>query len=377
MKILLQVCRVLVGLLFIFSGLVKANDPLGLSYKMQEFFEVWGWQALNGFTLAFALIMNFLEIVAGVALLVGWRIKPITRLLVLMIVFFTFLTGYALFSGKFRSCGCFGDCIPISPMQSFIKDLLLVAMIVFIYIKKDLIKPLFPSPLNGLFVFLAALFSIALQRHVLKYLPVVDCLPYKQGNNIIEKMKIPEGARPDSFAIAFVYKKDGKAVEFDMNNFPDDFNDSTYSFVERKQVLVKKGTAQAAIVDFSLANTDGTDTTLAILNQGNHYVMLFVKDANTARYNWVNDATLVAEICAEKNIPFFVVTATLAETTSQLFGINNIHYLKADGTVIKTAARVNPTYFIMHQANIAGKYSDAAYADLLQHLRRPEIGQNK
>ena len=123
MKSIITFSRYIVGILFIFSGLVKANDPLGLAYKMQEFFEVWaqsGWvpglmHAMSDYALTFSVIMIAFEIVAGVAVLVGWKMRLFSWLLLLLIIFFTFLTGYAYLSGKFRSCGCFGDCIPITP----------------------------------------------------------------------------------------------------------------------------------------------------------------------------------------------------------------------------------------------------------------------
>src|SRR3982750_2237112 len=126
MKILVNIARIIVGVLFIFSGLVKANDPLGLSYKMQEFFELWGMARFNSWTLTMSVLMNAFEIIAGVALLLGWRIRLFSWLLLLLIIFFTFLTGYAYFSGKFKNCGCFGDCLPISAKESFLKDIALL-----------------------------------------------------------------------------------------------------------------------------------------------------------------------------------------------------------------------------------------------------------
>src|SRR4029077_5461340 len=138
MKVLLNITRVFVGLLFIFSGLIKANDPLGLSYKMQEFFEIWGMEKFNSWTLASSVLMNGFEIIAGFALLLGWRIKLFSWLLLLLILFFTFLTGYTYLSGKFKSCGCFGDCIPITPKTSFMKDLLLLVLIGFLFWKQKL-----------------------------------------------------------------------------------------------------------------------------------------------------------------------------------------------------------------------------------------------
>src|SRR3954471_451096 len=171
MKIFISAIRIIVGVLFIFSGLIKANDPMGLSYKTQEFFEVWGLSFLDNFTLAFALLMNAFEIVAGVAVLLGWRMKLFSWLLLLLIIFFTFLTGYALFSGKIKTCGCFGDCIPLTAKQSFIKDLVLLVLIVFIFIFKNSIRPLFSRAVSTSLIALTVLFCIISQWYVLKHLP--------------------------------------------------------------------------------------------------------------------------------------------------------------------------------------------------------------
>src|SRR5215510_15245191 len=150
MRIAVVVIRILVGILFIFSGLVKAIDPLGLSYKMKEFFEKWNesleqgswffsnllinlFQFLHDHSLSLSVLMIAFEIIAGVALLLGWRMKLFSWLLLLLIIFFTFLTGYAFLSGKFKNCGCFGDCLPITPKASFLKDVLLTILISFLF----------------------------------------------------------------------------------------------------------------------------------------------------------------------------------------------------------------------------------------------------
>ncbi|TDH29164.1 DoxX family membrane protein [Segetibacter sp. 3557_3] len=374
MKIALNVSRVLVGLLFIFSGLVKANDPLGLSYKMQEFFEVWGWQSLNDYTLFFSLMMNGFEIVAGVAVLLGWRMRLFSWLLLLLIIFFTFLTGYAVFSGKIHACGCFGDCIPLSPMQSFLKDLVLLALIVYIFSHRNRIVPVFRSATCGILIILTGLFAGVMQWYVLKHLPIVDCLPYKVGNNITEKMKLPAGAVPDSIAMTFVYLHNGKKVEFDGDHFPDDFNDSTYKFVERREVLVRPASAQPAITDFYLSSVSGTDTTQAILSQENHYVLVFVKDLATAKTRWEDNLPSIVDVCKEKNIPLFIVTAAPDLIRAHINTLPNVkasdvNFLVCDYTVIKTAARENPTYVIMRQANILGKYAAADHRKAYTHLK--------
>src|ERR1044072_5723977 len=231
MKKLLFIARIIVGVLFIFSGLVKANDPLGLSYKMQEFFEVWGMGFLDNFTLTFSVLMIAFEIIAGVAVLVGWQMKLFSWLLLSLIVFFTFLTGYALFSGKIRECGCFGDCIPLTADQSFMKDLLLLVLIGFIFWQRNNIKPAMSMLYSMVALFFTVVFSFAFQCFVLVHLPVKDCLPYKIGNNIPQKMQAPPGSIPDSTVITFVYKKAGKPVKFTADIFPADYDEATYKFV--------------------------------------------------------------------------------------------------------------------------------------------------
>ena len=139
-KTFLNTARLLVGILFIFCGLIKANDPLGLSYKMQEFFEVWNMPALDAYTLGFSIVMIVFEILAGVAVILGWRMRLFAWLLLLLIIFFSFLTGYAVISGKIRECGCFGNCIPLQAMGSFIKDLILLMLIAIFFIYRNEIK---------------------------------------------------------------------------------------------------------------------------------------------------------------------------------------------------------------------------------------------
>ena len=167
MKAVVNLVRIIVGVLFIFSGLVKAIDPLGLSYKMQEFFELWNMTQFNSWTLLLSILMNAFEIIAGFALLLGWRIRLFMWLLLLLILFFTFLTGYAYLSGKFKNCGCFGDCIPISPLTSFLKDILLTILIAFLFWQKDKIRPLFSEKSNTWIMFLVTVLSFGLEWYSL------------------------------------------------------------------------------------------------------------------------------------------------------------------------------------------------------------------
>lgn len=376
MHLLITISRIIVGILFIFSGLIKANDPLGLSYKMQEFFEVWGMHWMNDFTLALSLIMIAFEIVAGVAVLVGWKMRLFSWLLLLLIIFFTFLTGYALFSGEIRECGCFGDCIPLTADQSFLKDLVLLALIGLIFLNRNKIKPALNTRNCILILFFSTVFSVAFMWHVLVHLPIMDCLPYKVNNNIPEKMQIPAGAIPDSTVISFVYNKNGKEVEFTASEFPEDFDDSIYKFVKRYDKVVRQGNAVPAIKDFSLTTFYGNDTTQALLQQDREQLYIFLKD-DYAAGNWTEELEAIMKIAGQKNIDGFLVTSlpmeTLRENPPQAFTL--LTPLQCDVVAIKTAARTNPMLMRVKGGTIIEKWSyadfDRAFVKISQQPGNP------
>ena len=355
MQNFIKIIRWSVGLLFIFSGLIKANDPLGLSYKMQEFFEVWGMMYFNDYTLALSLVMNTLEIVAGIALLIKFPYKQTLWLLLGLIVFFTFLTGYALFSGKIKTCGCFGDCIPLTPQTSFIKDILLFICIVILLFTQKKVK-VNMHPALGISILLCATFLVGYgQRQVLVHLPIIDCLPYKQGNDIKEKMQSPKGAIADSVTIMMEFEKGGKKYFFDANNFPNDF-DSTYIYIDRKEVVVSKGNGlKAGIGDFTLTTLSGLDTTKKIFITPIPYVLIFAGYVDNS-IPW-NEMILKLR---EKYKLIYVVTADKAGAIQSLPGVN---VLIGDITMIKTAARVWPTIFVMNGSTIVLK---TTYQDYIQ-----------
>lgn len=368
MRSIIKISRYIVGILFIFSGLVKANDPLGLAYKMQEFFEVWAKSGflpgfmhwLSDYALAFSLIMITFEIVAGVAVLVAWRMKLFSWLLLILILFFTFLTAYAFLSGKFKSCGCFGDCIPITPKVSFLKDVILTLLILVIFQYRNRIKPTLSPFASVSIIVVATLATIWFQWYVLKHLPVADCLPFKKGNSITEGMKIPAGAVPDSMVVTFVYTKDGQKVEFTAESFPEDFDEDTYTFENRYDKLVRKGNAEPAIKDFLLTTRSGTDTTTAILQNGSLVGLLFVKDRLPVG-DWMEEMQSLYENLRKKNIPVYIVSNNIDEVSPHFVNMPDIGMLRSDVVPIKTAARANPTFYLLHNGTILNKWS---YADL-------------
>jgi uncharacterized membrane protein YphA (DoxX/SURF4 family) len=386
MRTAIQIIRYFVGILFIISGLVKANDPLGLGYNMQEFFEIWNtglasshfflraplislFTALHEHSLALSVIMIALEIMAGIALLLGWKKKPVLNLLLVLIVFFTFLTAYAFLSGKFKNCGCFGDCLPITPLTSFLKDVVLLILIVLLAVFKKYVVPVSTPPVRSSILILFLLISFGFQWYVLNYLPVADCLPFKKGNSIAEQMKIPAGAVPDSFAIRFIYEKGGKRFEFSPDQLPADLNN--YTFVDRTDKLVRKGNAEPPIKGFALTGPD-MDSTQIVLNQP-VCVLLFYEGFDNKAAPWINNFKEAAVTAQSKNIPVYVATSSSIEKATEFFkqtGINNLQIFTCDNTAIRTAARTNPTLYILKKGVVDDKYSFREIDEAASRLKK-------
>jgi uncharacterized membrane protein YphA (DoxX/SURF4 family) len=374
MKIIVNIARLLVGGLFIFSGLVKAIDPLGLSYKMQEFFEAWAaggflkglMESLTNYSLPFSLIMIALEVILGVALLLGWQKKITTWLLLLLTIFFTFLTSYVLFSGKIRACGCFGDCIPLTPIQTFTKDIILLLLILLILFGQKHIQPLFKKSISNIIILLTVILISLLQWYVLKHLPLVDCLPFKKGSNIAEGRKMPIDAVQDKYDYVFVYEKEGQRKEFKVaTGLPD----STWKFADRKQVLITKGKNNIPLINDLIFKTENeNDTTDAILNQQGEYYLLFMKEvqdikdatrATMADINFINAANA-------KGKKVFVVTSQPAAAIKRYkvgaAGITiPITVFTCDATAIKTAARADAVLYQMNGPVVVNKWSAADF----------------
>ena len=354
MQNFLKILRWTVAILFIFSGIIKANDPLGLSYKMQEFFDVWGLSFFNDYTLGLSLFMNLLEIVTGLALLIKYPYKQTLWVLLILIIFFSFLTGYALFSGKIKTCGCFGDCIPLTPKTSFIKDIVLFLAIVILLINHKKVKTNLHKAWGIMIIIIGSLGVGYGQYYVLNHLPVIDCLPYKVGKDIKEQMKLPANAIADSIRLDMEFVKNGKTYQFDPSNFPADF-DSTYVYKSRKEVVIRKGNGiMAPIQNFALNTINGVDSTDALFTSSTPYILVFAGEIDNS-IPWEK----LLSILHNKHKLVYIVTAD-KNHASTLLPKENI--LIGDITMIKTAARVWPTVFVMSGASIMSK---TAYVDII------------
>lgn len=382
MKEAVHIARIIVGLLFIISGLVKANDPLGLSYKMQEFFEVWTTDLAasrfflkdvfiqlftfsNAHSLLLSIVMITLEIMAGIALLIGWQKKSVLSLLLALIVFFTFLTGYAYASGKFKNCGCFGDCLPITPFASFVKDLVLLGLILFLISAQQYMQPVATRKVQWATLSIFLLLSLGLQWYVLRYLPLADCLPFKKGASIVEGMRPPPNAISDSFAIQFVYEREGKKHEFLPENLPADL--ASYKFVERKDKLIRKGNAEPAIKGFVLSGITNEDSTSIVLAQPAAVLYFYENDRGMPDVIAKNLMTVYKAALAAQ-VPVYLVTTTLNSIKHGFDQMPGLQFFKIDFTAFRTAARTNPCIYLLQKGTITDKQSRYRYEEIVTKL---------
>ncbi len=364
----IQFIRILVGVLFIFSGLVKANDPMGLAYKMEEFFELWHITFMSPYALFFSITIIVFEIVAGVALLLGYAFRLFSVLLLLLMIFFTFLTAYAVWyqwaNQRELACGCFGDCIPLTANQSFTKDIILVILVVILLFAKNKIKPLFKRHIATSLMILSVFFSLFIQWYALEHLPFVDCLAYKKGNNLWEKMQVPQNAIPDQYQTTYYYKN---TVSGEKKTMPDSefltskiWEDSTW--VEDKEpqtILLKKGNATPVIADFNLYDFQGNNHTEFIIRDKGYTFIWFLKDVNTTNEKNIDRIKNIVAQSEAMGVKFYVAVSNNQEDTDRFLMKHGLelYTFSIDATVCKTLMRTNPGLMLLHNSVVQDKWS--------------------
>ncbi len=371
-SIFLWVLRIAVGGLFIFSGLIKANDPNGLSYKMQEFFEVWarngylpklmGW--LSDYTLQFSIGMIIAEIVAGIAIIIGYRFKWFAYFIFLLTAFFTFLTAYVKYSGEIKECGCFGDCIKLTPNETFTKDIILMVLISVLLLFKNSIADVFSKKLGSIILVTVFLASLLMQLYVLKHLPFKDCLGYKKGNNINEEMAYSAAYKPAVIESKYQYKnlKTGKTELFDGDKLP--WQDSlTWKYDTVFAKVISEAQNEPKIKDFKITSFDGEDITQKILTTPGYTFLLIAKDLATAHTGDTKKLKQLVDDCTAKNIPFVGLCANDDIAANEFNTKNNvqINFAQLDNTVCKTAMRANLGIMLLKDGTVVDKWSYADY----------------
>lgn len=356
MKILIQFSRIFVGVLFIISGFIKANDTIGFSYKLEEYFEVFHMPVFIPWAVGLAMFICIFEIIVGVALLIGAYAYLNAWLLLLMIVFFTLLTGYSAITNKVTDCGCFGDAIKLEPVQSFYKDLILLVFILIIFFGHKHIKPLFNKGIEGIALFVSTLVVTAFTFYTYMFLPQIDFLPYKVGNDILKFMEIPEGAPKDSVQLVFIYEKDGQQLEISMEDIAK--VDDTYKFIDRKDKLIKKGFVPA-IHDFKIYDINGVEVTNDLLLDANYKLVITQRDIYKSRKIESQMRALAENWNKSVKAKIWGLTSTSLDEVEIYRHENQLpfQYYTMDGTPIKSMVRSSPGVMLMKGSTVIKKWS--------------------
>jgi len=352
MRILRYLSRIIIGLVFIFSGIVKAIDPLGSAYKFHDYFQAFSISFLDWFSLPLAIILCTAEFIAGFSVLTGLRQKTGIRVVMILMVIFTPLTFILALTNPVTDCGCFGDAIHLTNWQTFGKNVVLVVLAIVLYTGKKQIKQLFSNLTEWIIIVCTIIIFILFALGNLRYLPLIDFLPYKTGVKIADKMVVPEGEPVDEYMTTFIYEKDGNMKEFTLENYPAD--DTTWIFVDQKSVLVKKG-YQPPIHDFSISSLNGEDLTQILLSYQGYSLLMIAKKLEEAGDKQLSDGFELGNYCMNNGIDFYILTASV---TSEVESFDNgLQFCSADETTLKTIVRANPGYLLLKDGTIIGKWS--------------------
>ncbi len=351
-----KVSWALLGGLFIFSGLIKLNDPVGTAYKFEEYFEVFAvdlpaldsiFLFFRGMSRTLSIVLSSLEVILGVALLLRWHLRAILWILLGLLVFFTFLTFYSAAFNKVTDCGCFGDFIKLTPWTSFAKDVFLLVLWAVVFFNQRFLRHSFVQGTPGIMTmtFVSAI-AIGIGMRALGHLPYFDFLPYKVGNDIGKLMKPAEPAR-----YRYTMTRNGETKEFD--EYP---TDSTWKYQAMTAVNPEK--SRPVITDFEVSDIDGNSYTQELL-KGNKMVLI-VQNTNKAdrdRFEAIN-ALMAATAKSRKDITALTITSTSpAKFDSFRHDVNlSGPYYFADATVLKSIIRSNPGLVILSNGVVQAKY---------------------
>lgn len=359
MKILVGFSRIFVAGLFLFSGFIKLNDPIGFSYKLSEYFGegVLNLEFLIPFSLLIAVFLVIFEVIVGITLLLGYLPKFTVWSLLLMIGFFTFLTFYSAYFNKVTDCGCFGDALPLTPWESFTKDVILSVFIIVLFFGRKYITPILPVDSHKWIVFVCFTFCLGFAYYVLMHLPVFDFRAYKIGTNIQEGMSVPEDAPEAAFEYNWKFDVNGKEKVVTTSG---DYPIIEGTFIDVTTEMIEEGYIPP-IHDFAIEK-DGVDVTTKFLEKEN-LILIIQYNLAKSELEGMGAIKTLADRAMAQGYDVIGLTASLAKDMSEMkerFDLN-FDYYNTDETALKTILRSNPGIVQLKRGTIVEKlhYNDA------------------
>lgn len=383
-KTFVEISRILLGITFIFSGFVKSVDPLGTTYKIQDYITTFGFDSLLFLALPLSITLCVLEFSLGVSILLGIYRKWTARLILLVMLFMTPLTLYLAIANPVADCGCFGDALIITNWQTFYKNAVLLAAAIMVFLYHEQISN-FYSPK---FYWLVATFIIGsgflFTFYNYYFEPILDFRPYKVGANLPKLMSIEEG-KGDVYQNIFIYEKDGVKQEFDEDNYP--WEDSTWTFVDRTNKLIKEG-EKPVIHDFKINqlffNTDKTtfvneeDITTEVLEDDGYTFLMIAYSLKDMRDTNLSKFEDISNYANDHQYRFYCLTSSTREDIIEWEKENSLNFTfcLTDERTLKTMVRSNPGLFLIKKGIILNKWDDSqvpSEVELTKPLEKLEI----
>ena len=356
-------CRTVLALTFIFSGYVKASDPLGTQYKIHDYLEALGLAAYapDWLTLCSSIALSAVEFSLGIFMLFAIRRRATSAAMLLFMMAMTAITVWIAIADPVSDCGCFGDAVILTNMQTLAKNIVLLACAATVYAWPLRMYRFISRPAQWIAINYTILFSLASSIVSLYLLPPFDFRPYHIGADLLKGMEIPADAPQPQFTTTFVMEKNGERKEFTLDDYPD----STWTFVDSKTVQTSEGYVPP-IHDFSIQLEDGTDATDNILTHKGYTFLLISPHLETADDSNFGDIDRIYEYAKQHDIPFYCLTASTGKAIQHWQDITGAEYpfANTDETTLKTVIRSNPGLLMLRGAVIVGKWSHNALPDI-------------
>ena len=355
--------RTILALTFIFSGFVKAVDPLGTVYKIEDYLKAFGGFFTDLLPLAevAAIILISAELILGVCMFFNVRTPWTSWLSLLFYLVMTPLTLWIALTNPVSDCGCFGDALVLTNWQTFWKNIVLLTLVIILLICRKAIPQTFVWQAELGIALITFFAGFGLMEYTYHHLPIMDFRPYKIGNNIPKLMEIPEGAEPDVYETTLIYSKDGVEQEFTLDNYPK--GDSTWHFVDQKSVLVKKG-YEAPIHDFEILTMDFEDITYDILDSEEPVTLVAMYDLHKTDRKQTDKLLRLYTECTLRGEKCYFLTGSGVDDIwafAEELGLDEEQterlFCTIDPVTLKTIVRANPGVFVVQNGYIIDKYN--------------------
>jgi len=359
MKYLLLVSRIIFGLVFLFAGFAKAVDPLGTAYKLEEYFTVFGVDWMMPLSLPLAILLNTAEMVVGLAILLGIKMRISAWGGLLFMAFFTPLTLYIAIFNPVSDCGCFGDAIKISNWATFYKNIVFSALAVFIFVNRKKVNPLLSEKKDWYLLLAGFLAGVLLALYCLRNEPIIDFRPWKVGNNIIELMQ----GEPEVSEVFLIFQNNqtGELVEYPADNYPwdDEEWNQIWSFKDQRINVIKPG-KPAPIEGFMINDSLGNDITEELLlNPDFNFIVVAYNLNNTNRRSFERRINPLAMEANQEGIGFIALTSsswTEVNAFTEEMG-SQFSIYQSDDANLRTIVRANPGLLLMKDGVVVAKWA--------------------